>query len=146
MPRSASAIWRYAIGNIHRPGSAAASVILALGLGLTLFVTLALTDRSISSELRSGIPEKAPAFFFLDVRNNELAQFKEAVGREQGVTHVNNSPMLRGRVVAVKGVPAAEVKASPESNWALRGDRGLTYAETLPEGSRLVAGEWWPDG
>jgi putative ABC transport system permease protein len=146
MPRSASAIWRYAIGNIHRPGSAAASVILALGLGLTLFVTLALTDRSISSELRSGIPEKAPAFFFLDVRNNELAQFKDAVGQEKGVTHVNNSPMLRGRVVAVKGVPAAEVKASPESNWALRGDRGLTYAETLPEGSRLVTGDWWPAG
>jgi putative ABC transport system permease protein len=144
MPRSSSAIWRYAIGNIYRPGSAAASVILALGLGLTLFVTLALTDRSISSELRAGIPERAPAFFFLDVRNTELAQFKEAVAGEQGVTHVNNSPMLRGRVVAVKGVPAAKVNASPESNWALRGDRGLTYAETLPEGSKLVTGEWWP--
>jgi putative ABC transport system permease protein len=146
MPRSSSAIWRYAIGNIHRPGSAAASVILALGLGLTLFVTLALTDRSISAELRSGIPEKAPAFFFLDVRNNELAQFKEAVAKESGVTHVNNSPMLRGRVVAVKGVPAEKVNASPESNWALRGDRGLTYAETLPEGSKLVEGAWWPAG
>ncbi len=144
LPRSRSAIWRYAIGNIHRPGSAAASVILALGLGLTLFVTLALTDRSISSELRSGIPEKAPAFFFLDVRNTELDQFKQAVAKEPGVTHVNNSPMLRGRVVAVKGVPAEKVNASPESNWALRGDRGLTYAETLPEGSKLVEGEWWP--
>ncbi|MFN4141012.1 ABC transporter permease [Aestuariivirga sp.] len=144
LPRSRSAIWRYAIGNIHRPGSAAASVILALGLGLTLFVTLALTDRSISTELAAGIPEKAPAFFFLDVRNNELQAFKDAVATEPGVTHVNNSPMLRGRVVAVKGVPAAEVKASPESNWALRGDRGLTYSETLPEGSKLVAGDWWP--
>jgi len=144
MPRSASAIWRYAIGNIHRPGSAAASVIMALGLGLTLFVTLALTDRSISSEIRSGIPEKAPAFFFLDVRNDELPAFRDAVSKEPGVTHVNNSPMLRGRVVAVKGVPAEKVNASADSNWALRGDRGLTYAETLPEGSKLVEGEWWP--
>ncbi|WP_395686737.1 ABC transporter permease [Aestuariivirga sp.] len=144
LPRSRSAIWRYAIGNIHRPGSAAASVILALGLGLTLFVTLALTDRSISSELRSGLPDKAPAFFFLDVRNNELQEFKAAVEKEPGVTHVNNSPMLRGRMVAVKGVPAEQVKASADSNWALRGDRGLTYAPTLPEGSKLVEGEWWP--
>jgi putative ABC transport system permease protein len=144
LPRSQSAIWRYAIGNIYRPGSAAASAILALGLGLTLFVTLALTDRSISSELRSGLPEKAPAFFFLDVRNNELQAFKDDVAKEPGVTHVNNSPMLRGRVVAVKGVPAEKVNASPDSNWALRGDRGITYAGTLPEGSKLVAGEWWP--
>ncbi len=144
MPRATSAIWRYAIGNIHRPGSAAASVILALGLGLTLFVTLALTDRTISTELRSGIPEKAPAFFFLDVRDAELPAFREAVAKEAGVTSVNNSPMLRGRMVAVKGVPADKVEAAPEAQWALRGDRGLTYAEALPEGSKLVQGEWWP--
>ena len=144
LPRSSSAIWRYAIGNIHRPGSAAASVILALGLGLTLFVTLALTDRSISDELRSGIPLKAPAFFFLDVPNANLQAFKETVAKETGVTHVNNSPMLRGRIVSVKGVPAEKVSASPDSDWALRGDRGLTYAETLPEGSTLAEGEWWP--
>ena len=78
------------------------------------------------------------------MRNAELQAFKDAVSKEAGVTHVNNSPMLRGRVVAVKGVPADKVNASPESNWALRGDRGLTYAETLPEGSKLVEGEWWP--
>ncbi|WP_373505033.1 ABC transporter permease [Aestuariivirga sp.] len=144
MPRASSVIWRYAIGNLHRPGTAAGSVILALGLGLTLFVTLALTDRTISTELRSGIPEKAPAFFFLDVRNTELEAFKDAVTKEAGVTHVANSPMLRGRVVSVKGVPAEKVEASPESNWALRGDRGLTYADSLPEGSTLVEGEWWP--
>ena len=144
LPRSRSAIWRYAIGNIYRPGSAAASVILALGLGLTLFVTLALTDRSVSSELLSAIPQRAPAFFFIDVPNAQLQDFKDSLAKQDGVTHVNNTPMLRGRVIAVKGVPAEKVKASPDSDWALKGDRGITYAETLPEGSRLVEGEWWP--
>ena len=143
LPRRSSAIWRYAIGNIHRPGSAAASVILALGLGLTLFVMLALTDRTISSELRSGIPEKAPAFFFLDVRNTELDAFRQMISQQPGVTHVTNAPMLRGRVVSVKGVAADKVEASADSGWALRGDRGLTYADALPEGSTLVEGEWW---
>ncbi|MFO1131886.1 MAG: FtsX-like permease family protein [Hyphomicrobiales bacterium] len=144
LPRSRSAIWRYALGNISRPGSAAASVILALGLGLTLFVTLALTDRSVTRELLSSIPQRAPAFFFIDVPNGELQAFKDGLMKEPGVTHVNNTPMLRGRVVAVKGVPTEKVKASPESNWALKGDRGITYAETLPEGSQLMSGEWWP--
>ena len=143
LPRASSAIWRYAIGNIHRPGSAAASVILALGLGLTLFVMLALTDRTISDELRSGIPDKAPAFFFIDVRNQELAAFREAIAKEPGVTHITNAPMLRGRMVSVKGVPVDKVVADPDAAWALRGDRGLTYADTLPEGSKLVEGQWW---
>ena len=143
LPRSSSAIWRYAIGNIHRPGSAAASVILALGLGLTLFVMLTLTDRTISNELRSGIPDKAPAFFFIDVRNQELAAFREAIAKEPGVTHITNAPMLRGRMVSIKGVAADKVVADPDAAWALRGDRGLTYADTLPEGSTLTEGQWW---
>lgn len=144
MPRASSAIWRYAIANIHRPGSAAASVILSLGLGLTLFVTLALTDRTISTELTSGIPEKAPAFFFLDVRNTELADFTATLNTQPGVSAISNAPMLRGRVVSVKGVPADKVEAAPEAQWALRGDRGLTYSATLPGGSQLVSGDWWP--
>lgn len=145
MPRSTSAIWRYAISNIHRPGSATASVILALGLGLTLFVTLTLTDRSISEELRSGIPEKAPAFFFLDVRNAELEAFRDALKQQPGVTLVSNAPMLRGRIVSVKGIPAEKIESDPEASWALRGDRGLTYSAALPEGSKLVEGQWWPE-
>jgi putative ABC transport system permease protein len=46
--------------------------------------------------------------------------------------------------VAIKGVPVEQVVTTPETAWALRGDRGLTYAEKPPEGTRLVAGSWWP--
>lgn len=144
LPRPKSAIWRYALSNVHRPGSAAISVILALGLGLTLFVTLALTDRTISTELTSGIPDRAPSFFFLDVRNDEKQAFLDLVTGEPGVTAVETAPMLRGRITNVKGVTVDKVKSSPDTAWALRGDRGLTYASELPQGSTLVEGAWWP--
>jgi putative ABC transport system permease protein len=144
LPKPKSAILRYAIANLHRPGSSAASVILALGLGLTLFVMLALTDGTISRELRSGIPEKAPAFYFLDVRNQDRQAFVDLVKAQPGVTDIGTAPMLRGRMVSVKGVPADKAPVTPDASWALRGDRGLTYADALPSGSKLVAGEWWP--
>jgi putative ABC transport system permease protein len=144
LPQARPLLLRQAVKALHRPGSSALSVILALGLGLTLFVALALTDATISREIRAGIPGKAPAFFFLDVRNDELPAFREAATKEPGVKEVENAPMLRGRMVAVKGIASDKVVAKPEAAWALRGDRGLTYAETLPEGSELVKGEWWP--
>lgn len=143
LPKPKAAIWRYAISNLYRPGSSAISVILALGLGLTLFVTLALTDQTISKELRSGIPDRAPAFFFLDVRNEELPAFVEAVKKFDGVRKVDNAPMLRGRIARIGETPVEKVKAEGDSGWALRGDRGLTYSEDLPEGSTLVEGQWW---
>jgi putative ABC transport system permease protein len=142
-PKPNSAIWRYAISNLYRPGSSAVSVILALGLGLTLFVTLALTDQTITKELSAGIPERAPAFFFLDVRNDELPNFTAAIEKFKGVTKVDNAPMLRGRISKIGNTPVEKVKTQGDGAWALRGDRGLTYADTLPEGSELVEGKWW---
>ncbi len=144
LPKPGSAIWRYALGNICRPGSSAISVILALGLGLTLFVALALTDRTISTELRSGLAEKAPAFFFLDVPNTDRDKFITELNQQPGVTGVESAPMLRGRMVKINDTPVDKVQASPDAAWALRGDRGLTYSDTLPQGSALVEGQWWP--
>jgi putative ABC transport system permease protein len=51
--------------------------------------------------------------------------------------------MLRGRIVSANDVPAEELKPAPEAAWVLQSDRGLTYTEQLPDGSRIVAGEWW---
>ena len=51
--------------------------------------------------------------------------------------------MLRGRIARIGDTPAEKVTTQGDSGWALRGDRGLTYSETLPEGSVLAEGEWW---
>lgn len=143
-PRGAVA--RYAVANLYRPGAPTPSIILSLGLGLTLFVTLALVDTNLSAQLRSTIPQQAPSFFFLDVPNSQRSEFVKLVKAHPTVGEVKVAPMLRGRVVSVAGVNAAKVEATPETRWALRGDRGLTYSEDLPAGSELSEGEWWPAG
>jgi putative ABC transport system permease protein len=143
LPKPSNILLRHAVTSLYRPGASSFSIILALGLGLSLFVTLALTDRTITNELRAGIPEKAPAFFFLDVRNDELSEFSAALKKETGVTSIGNAPMLRGRITEVKGVAADKVTPEAGSAWALRGDRGLTYAAELPAGSELIEGKWW---
>jgi putative ABC transport system permease protein len=48
--------------------------------------------------------------------------------------------------VKVGDRPAEQVRASPESGWVLTGDRGLTYSAGVPEGSKVIAGSWWPAG
>ncbi len=144
LPKPSNILLRHGVTSLYRPGASSFSIILALGLGLSLFVTLALTDRTITNELKAGIPEKAPAFFFLDVRNEELPQFSAALRQESGVSKIGNAPMLRGRITEVKGVPADKVTPEAGSAWALRGDRGLTYAAEIPTGSELIEGRWWP--
>jgi putative ABC transport system permease protein len=64
---------------------------------------------------------------------------------QPGLEAVETAPMLRGRVQQLNGVPVSEVRTDPEAAWAVRGDRGFTYAKALPRGSTLVEGEWWPE-
>ena len=61
-----------------------------------------------------------------------------------GVSEIRDVPSLRARVVAIKGVPVEQANVTPDTAWALKGDRGLTYAAAPPENSRLIAGQWWP--
>ena len=142
-PRPKNLYLRQALASLYRPGAASRSVIMALGLGLALFVTLALTDQTISRELQSNLPDKAPAFFFIDVQGAEFDKFKTVLAGQAGVADISNTPMLRGRISKVKDVPAEKLAAKPDGSWALKGDRGLTFGDDLPKGSTLVSGQWW---
>lgn len=143
MPSPPSAELRLALRNIHRPGAPTGSVVLSLGLGMTLLVTLALVDANLRDQIRQQLPKHAPSFFFMDVPNRQVPEFNALVRREAPDAQLVDVPMLRGRIVALKGVPAASVTPSREAAWVLTGDRGITYADSLPENSRLVSGTWW---
>jgi putative ABC transport system permease protein len=98
----------------------------------------------LTNELRANLAAQAPSYFFLDVGKSDKDRFIGALRQESSARSIVAAPMLRGRITRVKGTPASEVVAAPEGAWALRGDRGLTYSADMPEGSRLVAGKWWP--
>jgi hypothetical protein len=61
-PRVRSTSLRLAIGNIHRPGALTPSVVLSLGLGLTLLVALALIDGNLRQQISGNLPERAQLF------------------------------------------------------------------------------------
>ena len=145
LPRSRIPSLRLAIANLYRPGAATNSIILSMGLGLTLFVTVALIEGNLTRQVQEQLPEKAPAFFFIDIQSNQLNDFVSTAESVIDVSEINHVPNMRGRITKVAGVPADQVTVAPEARWALRGDRGITYAATPPEGAVVVAGNWWPE-
>ena len=142
-PHLASPWARLGVANLHRPGATTPLMLVSVGLGLSTLAAVALIQGNISNQVLEQLPANAPSFFFIDIQNDQMDRFGAVLRGQPGASTVQEVPSLRARLVAVKGVPAAEVKATPETQWALRGDRGLTYSRALPEGSRLVAGEWW---
>jgi len=135
-----------ALTSIAGPGSIARQVAVSLGLGLGFLVAIALIDRSLMAEFADNIEIEAPAYYFLDVDAQNLAAFRDTAKAVEPDAKLADAPMLRGRILAINGVPVEKVDAAPDSRWVLASDRGLTYADTLPQGSTITQGSWWEPG
>jgi len=135
---------RLGIGNLYRPGTPAPLLLLSSGLGLSTLAAVALIQGNMQHQIQQQLPTNAPSFFFIDIQNDQLPRFEALVHSQPGVEEMHQVPSLRARVVAVKGVPVDQVGTTADTAWALRGDRGLTYAATPPDGTHLVDGAWWP--
>ncbi len=144
LPHARRPALRLGLANLHRPGAPTPLMLVSLGVGLTVLAAIALIEGNLRRQLANEMPAAAPNFYFIDIQSDQIQAFEALARAQPGVTEIRSVPNLRARIVAVNGVPAEQVDATPETAWALRGDRGLTYSATPPEGAKLVAGAWWP--
>ncbi|MDE2018378.1 MAG: ABC transporter permease, partial [Hyphomicrobiales bacterium] len=146
LPRPRGFAARLALSNLHRPGAPTTTVVVSLGLGLALLVALAGIDETLHGAIAGAAPAGAPSFFFVDVKPAEADAFDAFLARAAPGAARRRAPLLRGRIVEIAGAPADPAKVDPDVRWMLRGDRGLTTSEGVPDGSRVTAGAWWPKG
>ncbi len=146
LPHAKATIVRLAIANIHRPGALTPTIVLSLGLGVALLVTVIEIDVNLRRQFMAALPDKAPSFYFIDIPAAEAARFDNFVQTHAPNAKYERVPMLRGRIVSANGIKVGDIKPAPNAAWVLQSDRGITYTGEIPAGSRLVEGEWWgPD-
>ncbi|WP_432200026.1 ABC transporter permease [Erythrobacter sp. W53] len=147
VPRPSSPIVRNALANLHRPGSSTGALVTALGFGLAAFVLLAAIQSALDGNIQSRVPNEAPDYFVLDIPRDGIDRFEQLVNEVEEGSTVRTVPALRGSVLAFGEEGSMQVTAEleelPEGAWALRGERGLTYADEVPPGNVLTDGEWW---
>ena len=138
--------WRLAMSNITRPNAPVRAVVLSMGLSVTLLSTISMLDGNINTQISGDLPDRTPSFFFLDIQPDQIDGFTDLLAATDGVDTTEKSPMLRGQIMAVNDIAAADLSPTPDVAWVLRGDRGLTYGREAPEGGEIVEGTWWaPD-
>lgn len=136
---------RLALANLHRPGNLTASVVLSLGVGLTVLVAAALVQSGFIRLLRDDMAADAPSFFFLDIAPGQQDAFRDLVTSFPTARGLVMTPSLRGRIVRVNGRRAEEMLVDKNESWVVNADRGFTYAAALPAHSNIVAGQWWAE-
>jgi putative ABC transport system permease protein len=137
---------RLAMANLYRPGNPTTSVVLSLGLGLSVLVCIALLEANLNEQINGELPEQAPSMFFIDIQPEQTETFREIVEAQDGVDKLTMASMIRGRVSKVNGVDSRDAVVAPDQRWIVRGERGISQSATMPENAKMVEGDWWaPD-
>lgn len=134
---------RLALASVGAPRAETVQVVMALGLGLSVLAAVGQIDSNLRSAIARDLPQKAPSYFFVDIQPDQIDSFLAQLRANPAVTEVQSAPMMRGVVARINGEDAAKVAGN---HWVVRGDRGITYADEMPSGTKVVAGEWWPTG
>jgi putative ABC transport system permease protein len=133
---------RLAFGAIGARGGESTSVVLSLGLGLSVLAAVGQIDGNLRAAFNSELPDVAPSYFFVDIQPDQIDGFRARLADDPLVEKVESAPMLRGIITTINDQPASEYA---NGHWGVEGDRGVTYDGPLPDGTEIVAGEWWPE-
>lgn len=143
VPRSWLTV-RQGLANIHRPGSQASAIVLALGIGVTMVLAIYLMQRGLSREVAITAPPGAPNMFFFGIQAQNVDQFQKLLTSHPGVEKAPDpTPIVRGRLVSINGKGKADLNLNPEDERWFDFEFSLTSSEAIPTGNELISGPWW---
>ena len=137
---------RHGLANLYRPGNPSAALLAALGMGVMQIMTVFLVQQAVVRELHISSAPNLPNVFLVDVANTEIDGMRRQLKSRPEVTaEPELLPVVSSRIEGIDGVPAAQAKLKNMPRRMLR-SVNLTWAESVPPGTKVVQGAWWKAG
>lgn len=136
--------WRQGVANVHRPNNRTLLLMMSLGLGTFMLLTLLLSRAALLGQLREMNSGDRPNLMFFDVQADQIGQL-EAIATREGVPLTKTAPIVTMRLAGLKGRTSEELAADKNSNlpnWALRREYRSTYRSALDDAEKVIAGSF----
>jgi putative ABC transport system permease protein len=100
-------------------------------------------QQAVVTELHISSAPNLPNVFLVDIANTEIDGMRKLLKAQPGVTAAPELlPVVTSRIEQIDGVSAAQANLKNFPRRMLR-SINLTWADTGPPGTTLVAGSWW---
>ncbi len=137
---------RHGLANLYRPGNPSAALLAALGLGVMQIMTVYLVQEAVVVELHISSAPTLPNVFLIDITNEEIGGVTALLHAQSHVRpDLEMLPVVSSRILAINGVPAAELKLKNFPKRMLQ-SINLTWSDTPPPGTTILKGNWWKTG
>jgi putative ABC transport system permease protein len=135
VPRSLPYVVRQGIANLHRPNNRTVLLLLSLGLGTFLILTLYLTRTTLLDQIDLAGEGKRPNLLFFDIQDDQIEPFTK-LAAENHAPVVQSAPIVTMKIAALKGRPIEEIMRERQG----RRDAEPGETEEKPASERRGAG------
>jgi putative ABC transport system permease protein len=143
-PRAPFAV-RQGLASLYRPNNRTLLLVVSLGLGTFLLVTLQISQVTLMRELVSGREEGRANAILFDIQADQMEAVADLV-RGQGLPVLDQVPIVTMRLKSIRGKPVEEILASDRDRkgpgWAMRREYRSTFTDRLRDSDRIVSGHW----
>ena len=143
-PSSWSYPWRQGFSNLYRPNNQTVILMLSLGLGTFLIMTLFLVQQALLNQIQVSGGEDRPNMVFFDIQPDQLEPVTEIV-HENGMPIVEKVPIVTMRLKQVKDRTVESLRQDSTRGsytWAHRREYRSSYRSSLADSETLVEGEF----
>ena len=141
-PSRAPYVWRQGVANLHRPQNRTVLLLLSLGLGTFLMVTMALTRATLVAQISGTGGGERPNLLFFDIQNDQITELDRVLAA-QNTPLLVKAPIVTMKLSRYKGRPVSEVAKDNNikiPGWTLRREYRSTFRSTLSSTERVTAG------
>lgn len=138
--------WRQGLANLHRPQNRTGTLLLALGLGTFLLLTLQITRSTLLQRLFPPGSAQQPNMVLFDVQPDQRDGLVDLL-QEAGFPATDEAPIITMRLARLKDRSVAELatnRASGIPGWTLQREYRSTWRTNLAGSEQLVAGRFTP--
>ena len=143
VPRGLPYVVRQGIANLHRPNNRTVLLLLALGLGTFLILTLYLTRTTLLNQIDLAGEGSRPNLVFFDIQDDQIEPFT-ALAAKNGAPLMQAAPIVTMKIASLKGRPLEEImrrrQQSAEPPATEPGAAEPPRAENRRDGSRVSRG------
>ena len=143
VPRGLPYVVRQGIANLHRPNNRTVLLLLALGLGTFLILTLYLTRTTLLNQIDLAGEGSRPNLVFFDIQDDQIEPFT-ALAAKNGAPLMQAAPIVTMKIASLKGRPLEEImrrrQQSAEPPATEPGTAGPPRAENRRDGPRVSRG------
>ena len=146
MKRLNSFSFRQAVNSLYRPGNQTRIILLAVGLGAFVVITVQAMQTNLVREFDLTRNRRLPSLIFVDVQKSQIVDLSALIEQRTG-EKPEQVPTVRARIAFINDEPIDyENREIRQQQGQIGREFAITYRQNLDDNETVISGDWWGSG